>query len=109
MTSRACCTCSSMSSCNLASSATSAVSERCGLTPPASVAAWQAPVKEGGARPVAKAVLVVLAILLLSQYLAAFLFMWAVGLPMQRARPLTIAQFAYYYGERRAIRRKLAM
>jgi type IV secretion system protein VirD4 len=48
-------------------------------------------------------------VLVLSQYLAAFFFLQWVGLPMKLARPLTIAQFAYYYGDRIEIRRKLAL
>ncbi len=43
----------------------------------------------------------------LSIGLAACLFLWSVGLPMRLAKPLTVAQFAYYYGERSDIRRKL--
>ncbi|HVZ30832.1 MAG TPA: type IV secretory system conjugative DNA transfer family protein, partial [Polyangiaceae bacterium] len=76
---------------------------------PASVAAWQAPDRRGRARHLAKALFALVAILVLSQYLAGFFFLWSVGLPMERARPLTITQFAYYYGERKEIRRKLAL
>lgn len=47
--------------------------------------------------------------LAISQYLAAFFFLWSVGLPMTLARPLTITRFAYYYGERADIRWKLAL
>jgi len=79
------------------------------LIPPASAAAWQAPVSRSGSRYVAKVVFAVGALAIGSQYLAACFFLWSVGLPMRLARPLTIVQFAYYYGERPDIRRNLAV
>jgi len=70
------------------------------MSPPASAAAWQPPASRAGTRHVAKVLCAVVVAAIGSQYLAACLFLWSVGLPMRLAKPLTVVQFAYYYGER---------
>ena len=50
--------------------------------------------------------------LLLVPYLAGYLFLWSIHLPPLTATPLTatpltILRYAHYYGDRRAIRRRL--
>src|SRR5262245_60384615 len=97
-----------MSSSSLASSVTSASSKKSGMSPNANVAAWRAPAEHGGRRA-AKWVLGAAAVILVAQYLAGFFFLWSIGLPVTRATPLTIARFAYWYGERSAIRERLIL
>jgi type IV secretion system protein VirD4 len=49
----------------------------------------------------------VLAALIGAQYLAAFFFLWSFHLDPRAASPLTVARYAYYYGERPTIRQAL--
>jgi type IV secretion system protein VirD4 len=50
----------------------------------------------------------VLAAIILIAYLAGFAFLWSLKADPKSATPLTVARFAYYYGERPEIRRRLA-
>src|SRR5690349_23037114 len=45
--------------------------------------------------------------LVLSQYLAGFLFLAWARMPVQRASPLTVSRYGWYFGERGDIRRAL--
>jgi type IV secretion system protein VirD4 len=47
--------------------------------------------------------------LLMSQYLAGFLFLWSVRLDPKDASPITVARYAYYFHDRTDVRRKLLM
>jgi type IV secretion system protein VirD4 len=44
---------------------------------------------------------------LLSQMLAGYLFLWSIGTQPHAATPVTIARYAYYYGDREDVRRSL--
>src|SRR6202030_4235109 len=45
--------------------------------------------------------------LIVSQYLAGFLFLWSIHADQRAAGPLTIARYGYYYGDRQEIRRRI--
>lgn len=45
--------------------------------------------------------------ILLAQYLAGFFFLWSLKLDARRASPMTVARYAYWYGDEQAIRRRL--
>jgi type IV secretion system protein VirD4 len=47
--------------------------------------------------------------LLVSQYLAGFLFLWSVRLDPKEASPITVARYAYYFRDRADVRRKLLL
>ena len=44
---------------------------------------------------------------LLAQYLAGFFFLWSLRLDARQASPITIARYAYWYGDRELVRRRL--
>jgi type IV secretion system protein VirD4 len=46
-------------------------------------------------------------ILVLSQYLAGFFFLWLSHLNPRAAGPLTVARYAHYYGDRAEVRRRV--
>jgi len=46
---------------------------------------------------------------LLAQYLAGYLFLWWIGASPREATPLTVARYAYYYGNRPEVRRRLQL
>jgi type IV secretion system protein VirD4 len=74
------------------------------LNPNASAAAWRPPTKAGGSRLLVKALAATLVALLAAQYLAGFFFLWWEHLDPRTASPLTVARYAYYFGERPEIR-----
>ncbi len=77
------------------------------MTQNASVAAWRRPVKHarlGGALKISAGLL---GALVLSQYLAGYLFLWWVHRDPLQATPLTIARYGHYYGDRADVRRRL--
>ena len=78
------------------------------MTPSASAAAWHPPAK-ARRRFSWRAAAVAIAGLLVSQYLAGFLFLWSVRLVPQEASPITVARYAYYFGDRADVRRKLLL
>jgi len=45
--------------------------------------------------------------LIVSQYVAGFLFLWSIHADQRAASPLTIARYGYYYGDRQEIRRRI--
>ncbi len=47
--------------------------------------------------------------LVAAQYLAGSLFLWSVRGNPRAATPLTIARYAYYYGQRSAVRERLVL
>ena len=77
------------------------------MNPNENAAAWRAPADRRGVPAAAKWLLGIVAAILIAQYLAGFFFLWSIGLPVGRATPLTVSRFAYWYGERTVIRRKL--
>jgi type IV secretion system protein VirD4 len=58
---------------------------------------------------VGKVLLGAVAAVLLAQYLAGYLFLWWIRESPRAATPLTVARYAYYYGERAEVRRRLAL
>ena len=78
------------------------------MTPSASAAAWRPPAKLKRRFPWGAAVTAI-AGLLASQYLAGFLFLWSVRLAPKGASPMTVARYAYYFGDRADVRRKLLL
>src|SRR5687767_1077067 len=54
-----------------------------------------------------KALVLALTVLLASQYLAGYFFLWWSHLEPRDATPLTIARYAYYFGERTDVQRQL--
>jgi type IV secretion system protein VirD4 len=78
------------------------------MTPSASAAAWRPPAKLKRRFPWGAAVTAI-AGLLASQYLAGFLFLWSVRLVPKEASPLTVARYAYYFGDRADVRGKLLL
>jgi type IV secretion system protein VirD4 len=76
------------------------------MPPSASSAAWQKPTKSTGTR-VTQWVLMSAIALIVSQYLAGFLFLWSIHANQRAASPLTIARYGYYYGKRKEIRRRI--
>jgi type IV secretion system protein VirD4 len=79
------------------------------MTPHASVAHWQRPFKRSRLGAACQLVLAGLAALILAQYLAGYLFLWWVQANPREATPLTIARYAYYYGDREDLRQRLAI
>lgn len=76
----------------------------------ANTATWQPHYKSSAVGRLAKAVGIVAAGVVLSQYLAAYLFLWSIGADPHSATPLTIARYAYYFGDRAdvSVRLKIA-
>jgi type IV secretion system protein VirD4 len=77
------------------------------MTPPASTAHWRPKVKRAGIERAARGLVLLAGVLLAGQYLAGFLFLLWVRSDPKQATPLTITRYAYYYGARRDITRKL--
>ncbi len=77
------------------------------MPPSASAAAWQLPAKPAWPRAALTAATITLAVLVVTQYLAGYFFLWAVNANPRTATPLTIARYAYYYGERPDVRARL--
>jgi hypothetical protein len=78
------------------------------MTQSASAAAWRPPAKAKRRFPWGAAAAAISG-LLLSQYLAGFLFLWSVRLVPKEASPITVARYAYYFGDRADVRRKLLL
>jgi len=78
------------------------------MTPSASAAAWRPPAKPSRRLRWRMAAVGIVG-LLMSQYLAGFLFLWSVRLDPKDASPITVARYAYYFHDRTDVRRKLLM
>ena len=76
------------------------------MNPSVDGAVWQRPARPPRGR-LAKWLLAAAAALLVSQYLAGFLFLWSVHGDPKSASPLTITRYGYYYGARSSIRHRL--
>ena len=77
------------------------------MPPSASTAAWPAPAESAGSRRVLKAASVVCVALAAAQYLAGCLLLWSFHQDLRAATPLTVARYAYYYGDQRPVRERL--
>ena len=65
------------------------------------------PPSKAGVPLLVRAALAILAVLILSQYLAGFFFLWLIHLNPQAAGPLTVARYAHYYRDRADIRHRV--
>ncbi len=79
------------------------------MTLRAGVAPWQRPARRSRLGRVGLLVFFAAIALLLAQYLAGFMFLWWVRADTREASPLTIVRYAYYYGHREDLRRRLAI
>jgi type IV secretion system protein VirD4 len=61
---------------------------------------WPAPASKASLPPILKYAGLVLAAFILAQYLAGFLFLWWLRADARTASPVTLARYAYYYGDR---------
>ncbi len=77
------------------------------MTPHANTARWRPPVRPAGAGRATKGLVISACLVLAAQYLAGYVFLFWVHADPKRASPLTITRYAYYYGARDDIRRKL--
>jgi type IV secretion system protein VirD4 len=76
------------------------------MNPSASAAAWHPPPKVAR-RGIAKGLAAALVALILGQYLAGTVFLWSIHEDPRVASPLTVARYAYYYGDRDPVRARL--
>ena len=80
------------------------------MTPLANAATWQPRARSAPAGRIAKIVGIGVLALALSQYFAGYAFLWSIGADPRSATPLTIARYAYYFGDRAdvSVRLKIA-
>lgn len=76
------------------------------MTQNANAAAWQ-PTAESSPRRWIGVVAMCVCALLMAQYLGGYLFLWSMHANPRGATPLTLARYAYYYGDRIYIRQRL--
>ena len=74
-----------------------------------SATVWSLPVKSHRSRGIAKWIIGGIAGIALAQYLAGFFFLWSVRADVRAATPLTVARYAYYYGDHTGLRRRLML
>lgn len=77
------------------------------MIPHASAAPWRPPAKAAWVSRTIKGLMAAVGFALAAQYLAGYLFLWWVHADPKTASPLTIARYAYYYGARPDVHRKL--
>lgn len=77
------------------------------MIPLANAGPWRAPPESPRLPRVIKAAAVVAVALLISQYLAGCLLLAWLRHDVRTAGPLTVARYAYYYGDRATLRRRL--
>jgi type IV secretion system protein VirD4 len=63
--------------------------------------------KRRRAPPAAKIAAASVVAVLIAQYLAGFFFLWSLRLDARQASPITVARYAYWYGDRESVRRRL--
>jgi type IV secretion system protein VirD4 len=82
------------------------------MTLPASTAPWQPPSRSRLPRSLAvagAAITGAVVAVIAAQWIAGYLFLWWLHLQPREATPLTITRYAYYYGHREDVRRRLAL
>ena len=77
------------------------------MIPHANTARWRPPAKAARLRRVLKGFVGAVGLCVAAQYLAGFVFLYWVHAGSKAATPLTIARYAFYYGERDDIHHKL--
>ncbi len=77
------------------------------MTQLANAAIWQPRTNASPRGRLAKAAAIGVAVLILSQYLAGYVFLWSIGSRPLAATPLTIVRYAYYYGDRTDVVQRL--
>ncbi len=77
------------------------------MIPHANTARWRPPVKSLWAGRTVKGLIGVVCLGVAAQYLAGYVFLYWVHADPKTATPVTIARYAYYYGARAGIHRKL--
>ncbi|MGH8175844.1 MAG: type IV secretory system conjugative DNA transfer family protein [Steroidobacter sp.] len=75
----------------------------------AGAAPWRRTVSRSRLGAAVKLALVAISALLLAQYLAGYFFLWWVSANPREASPLTIARYAYYYGDHTEVRHRLTV
>jgi len=73
----------------------------------ASTASWHRPRSRLGLALAIKLLLGLVAVMVVAQYLAGYLFLWWIRASPREATPLTVARYAYYYGGRTEVRHRL--
>lgn len=73
----------------------------------ANTALWRPPVKSLWVERLAKGLISLAAFMIAAQYFAGYVFLYWVHADPKTATPLTLARYAYYYGERADIHRKI--
>lgn len=79
------------------------------MSPGAGAAPWRRTVSRSRLGAAVKLALVAICALLLAQYLAGYFFLWWVSANPREASPLTIARYAYYYGDHTEVRHRLTV
>jgi type IV secretion system protein VirD4 len=77
------------------------------MSPLASVPWRPAPKSPQRLRRCLTGVAVLAAAILAAQFLASYFFLWSMHRPLKETTPLTVARYAWYYGQHPAIRRRL--
>jgi type IV secretion system protein VirD4 len=77
------------------------------MIPHANAARWRPPAKSVWVGRVVKGLIGAVGLSVAAQYLAGYLFLWWIRANPLTATPLTVARYAYYYGARADIDRKL--
>src|SRR5688500_336061 len=96
-----------MWSCSSVSTGTSALCGRSGLIRLANEATWQPRTRSSAIGRLTKAIGIVIAAVVLSQYLGAYGFLWSIGADPRSATPLTLARYWYYFSDRPDVRVRL--
>ena len=74
---------------------------------PESAIAWRKTAKPSWFGPLTKYLAVLILAFVLAQYVAGFIFLWSISADPRGASPLTLARYAYYYGDRAPVRHRL--
>ena len=77
------------------------------MTPHASTARWRPRAKRAWLARGLQGIIVTMGVAIGAQYLAGFVFLQWVRADARTATPMTVARYAYYYGGREDVRRKL--
>lgn len=77
------------------------------MTPHANTARWRPSVRREWIGRAIRGLVIATGLLIGAQYLAGFFFLQWVRVDPKTASPLTVVRYAYYFGERQDVRRKL--